>query len=125
SSELGPAVTTPPRFRHRSYAFDASIVVSLQSSSCLSPDLVLARPFPSALTTMAFDHSRRRWFGTCSCKPIPRGLPSSVEQQGCFELSVYMTYSSPRRRGAQSSAQLGRRSRPLGRCACARKSVHS
>ena len=32
------------------------------------------------LTTMAFDHSRRRWFGTCSCKPVPRGLPSSVEQ---------------------------------------------
>src|SRR5262250_36988 len=54
---------------------------------------------------MAFDHSRRRWFGTCSCKPIPRGLPSSVEQQGCFELSVYMTYSSPRRRGAPSSAK--------------------
>ena len=32
------------------------------------------------LTTMAFDHCRRRWFGTCSCKPVPRGLPSSVEQ---------------------------------------------
>ena len=29
---------------------------------------------------MAFGHSRRRWFGTCSCKPVPRGLPSSVEQ---------------------------------------------
>ena len=29
---------------------------------------------------MAFDHSRRSWFGTCSCKPVPRGLPSSVEQ---------------------------------------------
>src|SRR5262245_47428409 len=29
---------------------------------------------------MAFDHSRRRWFGTCSCKPVPRGLPSSVKQ---------------------------------------------
>src|SRR5262249_24306659 len=24
--------------------------------------------------------SRRRWFGTCSCKPVPRGLPSSVKQ---------------------------------------------
>jgi hypothetical protein len=74
SSELGPAITTPPRFRHRPYAFDTSTVVSLQSSSCLSPDLVLARPFPSALTTMAFDHSRRRWFGTCSCKPVPVGI---------------------------------------------------
>jgi len=29
---------------------------------------------------MAFGHSRRRWFGTRSCKPIPRGLPSSVKQ---------------------------------------------
>ena len=29
---------------------------------------------------MAFDHSRRRWFGTCSCQPVPRGLPSSIEQ---------------------------------------------
>src|SRR5260370_30161476 len=29
---------------------------------------------------MAFAHSRRRWFGTCSCKPVPRGRPSSVKQ---------------------------------------------
>src|SRR5712692_11406992 len=29
---------------------------------------------------MAFDHSRRRWFGTCPCRPVPRGLPSSVKQ---------------------------------------------
>jgi hypothetical protein len=36
--------------------------------------------FPSVLTTRAFDHSRRRWFGTCSCQPVPRGLPSSVKQ---------------------------------------------
>src|SRR5258706_15115042 len=57
-----------------------SSVVPLRSSSCQSPDLVLPRPFPSALTTMAFDHSRRRWFGTCSCKPVPRGRPSSVKQ---------------------------------------------
>jgi len=75
-----PAVTTPLRFRHRPYAFDTSIVVPLRSSSCLSPDLVLARPFPSAFTTLDFVQSRRRWFGTCSCKPIPRGLPSSVKQ---------------------------------------------
>src|SRR6201993_780180 len=68
------------RFRHRPYAFDTSSVVPLQSSSCQPPDLVLPRPFPPVLTTMAFDHSRRRWFGTCSCKPVPRGLPSSVKQ---------------------------------------------
>src|SRR6266581_327168 len=57
-----------------------SSVVPLRSSSCQSPDLVLARPFPSVLTTVAFDHSRRRWFGTCPCRPVPRGLPSSVKQ---------------------------------------------
>src|SRR5436305_3798141 len=69
-----------PRFRHRSYAFDTSSVVPLRSSSCQSPDLVLPRPFPSVLTTMAFAHSRRRWFGTCSCQPVPRGRPSSIQQ---------------------------------------------
>src|ERR1039458_4847551 len=68
------------RFGHRPYAFDTSSVVPLRSSSCPSPDLVLSRPFPPVLTTMAFDHSRRRWFGTYSCKPVPRGLPSSVKQ---------------------------------------------
>src|SRR6266568_9507987 len=68
------------RFRHRPYAFDTSSVVPLRSSSCQPPDLVLPRPFPPALTTMAFDHSRRRWFGTCSCQPVPRGPPSSVKQ---------------------------------------------
>src|SRR6266849_6729964 len=57
-----------------------SSVVPLRSSSCQSPDLVLSRPFPSVLTTLAFDHSRRRWFGTCSCQPVPRGLPSSIKQ---------------------------------------------
>src|ERR1700728_3376670 len=73
-------LTTPPRFRHLPYAFDMSSVVPLRSSSCQSPDLVLPRPFPSVLTTMAFDHSRRRWFGTCSCQPVPRGPPSSIKQ---------------------------------------------
>src|SRR5664279_4751526 len=68
------------RFRHRPYAFDTSSVVPLQSSSCQTPDLVLPRPFPSMLTTTAFDHSRRRWFGTRSCQPVPRGRPSSIKQ---------------------------------------------
>src|SRR5215467_1127448 len=80
TAKARPAVTTPPRFRHRPYAFDTSSVVPLRSSSCQSPDLVLSRPFPSVLTTMAFDLSRRRWFGTCSCQPVPRGLPSSIQQ---------------------------------------------
>src|SRR5881409_2304852 len=57
-----------------------SSVVPLRSSSCQSPDLVLPRSFPSVLTTRAFDQSRRRWFGTCPCQPVPRGLPSSIKQ---------------------------------------------
>src|SRR5664280_2317940 len=68
------------RFRHRPYSFDTLSVVPLRSSSCQASDLVLPRPFPSVLTTMAFDHSRRRWFETCSCQPVPRGLPSSIKQ---------------------------------------------
>src|SRR5438309_9750603 len=68
------------RFRHRPYAFDTSSVVPLRSSSCQPPDPVLPGPFPSVLTTMAFAHSRRRWFGTYSCKPVPRDLPSSIKQ---------------------------------------------
>src|SRR5215469_1752713 len=56
------------------------MVVSLRSSSCLTPDPVDAGPFPSALTTMALNHSRRRWFEVRSCKPTSRGRPSSVKQ---------------------------------------------
>jgi hypothetical protein len=52
-------------------------VVSFQSSSCLLPDPVIAGPFAFALTTMAFDQSRRRWFGIRSCKPIAEG-PSLI-----------------------------------------------
>src|SRR5260370_32254066 len=63
------------RRRHTRFKCDWS------SDVCSSDlDLVVARPFPSAFTTIAFDYSRRRWFETCSCKPVPRGLPSSVKQ---------------------------------------------
>ena len=66
-------------FGHHFLRFDTSSVVPSRSSSCLSPDPIIARSFPSALTTTAFDRSRRRWFETRSCKPVPRGPPSSVE----------------------------------------------
>ena len=36
--------------------------------------------FSSTLTTMTLDHSSLRWFEACSCKPAPRGLPSSLAQ---------------------------------------------
>src|SRR5262245_60726639 len=71
---------TPRFWTSSELRFDTSTVVPLRSSSCLLPDLVDSRPFPSAFTTLPFEQSRRRWFGTCSCKPIPRGRPSSIEQ---------------------------------------------
>src|SRR5262249_30710988 len=81
SSELIPQQLHDRGFgRHLRFRFDTSPVVPLQSSSCLSPDPVTSQPFPSAFTTVAFGQSRRRWFGACSCKPTPRGRPSSVEQ---------------------------------------------
>src|SRR5262252_5570536 len=57
---------------------------------------------------MAFAHSRRRWFGTCSCKPVPRG-PTLIGQtvahllglaavccaRGTL-LSLSRTYESPK-----------------------------
>ena len=51
-------------------------MVCLRSSPQDLFDIYLM-PFLSALTTMAFDHSRRERFETSSCKPIPMGLPSS------------------------------------------------
>jgi len=76
-----PAVVTRLQFWTSSKVrFDTSAVVPLRSSSCLSPDPVNSAPFPSAFTTSPFGQSRRRWFGACSCKPVPMGRPSSVEQ---------------------------------------------
>ena len=80
SSELLPQQLPLRGFGHRLNTFDTSSVIPLRSSSCLSPDPVISEPFPSAFTTVAFGQSRRRWFGVCSCKPTPRGLPSSVKQ---------------------------------------------
>ena len=41
---------------------------------------ITSQPFTGTLTTTALDRSSFQRFGTCSCKPIPRGLPSSVVQ---------------------------------------------
>src|SRR3984957_17718268 len=113
-------VNDTPRFRHRPYAFDMSSVVPLRSSSCQSPDLVLPRPFPSVLTTMAFDHSRRRWFGTCSCQPVPRGRPSSIKQLHTLDPPrPFALVAHDRRRSEPQSCRLARFSlaipRPKGR----------
>src|ERR1700686_4330291 len=70
-----PGTTTPSRFRphlvyvstrHQWFTFVHLSVTYLIRS--------IAGPFPSVLTTVAFDHRRRRRFGTRSCQPVPRGL---------------------------------------------------
>src|ERR1022692_930743 len=40
----------------------------------LGSHLMPGGTFSATLTTRAFDPSRLRWFATCSCKPIARGL---------------------------------------------------
>jgi hypothetical protein len=39
-------------------------------------------PFPTTLTTMAFDHSSSWWFEAKSCNPTSRSRPSSLLQHG-------------------------------------------
>src|SRR6516225_5748860 len=70
-----PGTITPSRFRpqlvyfstrHQWFTFVHLSVTYLIRS--------IVGPFPSVLTTVAFDHCRRRRFGTCSLQPVPRGL---------------------------------------------------
>src|SRR5437588_3635009 len=90
-----PAVSTS------SLRFDTSIVVPLRSSSCPSPDLALARPFPSAFTTLDFVQ-----------KPPEGGLePAPASRfRGAY----------PRQLGS-----CARRSRRLAHTSCARQGEHS
>ncbi len=47
----------------------------------LGPHLTrVSLPFPSTLTTRALYPRSLRRFETCSCKPVPRGPPSSLAQ---------------------------------------------
>ena len=97
-----------------------SSAVHLRSSSRSTPDKVIALPFPSTLTTMALDHCSLRWFETSSCKPIPRGLPSSSMKQ-CF----HQNYGG-RFRSAQYAIAFPRMSRSIvTRASSARKRLIS
>jgi hypothetical protein len=42
--------------------------------------MVFALPFALTLTTAALYQCNLRWFEACSCKPSPKGLPSSSVQ---------------------------------------------
>ena len=62
-------------------------------------------PFPSTLTTRALYPRSLRRFGTCSCKPVPRGPHSSLAQHrtpyrslGC----AFMAHTGPRTRTSRS-----------------------
>jgi len=51
------------------------------------------------------ESSRRRWFETCSCKPVPRGLPSSVKQStkvGRFYYAAKFATNAKNSSGASS-----------------------
>ena len=66
----------------------------------LGPHLTrVSLPFPSTLTTRALYPRSLRRFETCSCKPVPRGPPSSLAQHrtpfhssGC----AFMAHIEPR-----------------------------
>ncbi len=98
SSELVPQQFTLRGFGLHLTILDTSTVVPFRSSSCQSPDPILAGPFPYALTTMAFDHSRQRRFEINSCKPVSRGLP---HQFGSYALEGL---AAPSARGTHKSS---------------------
>src|ERR1019366_2625693 len=129
--ELHPRPTTGAWFRWHPYAFDTSSAVHSRSPSRRSPD-GLVPPFPSRSPPRPLDQSSIRWFETRSCNPVPRGQPSSLAQQGCFEsaatsrppLRAVVAHSRPRnarriRRRAHASFSTSGptgRARSEGRC---------
>ena len=72
-----PGVISLHRFRHHLRSFDTSSAVHFRSSPDALPDRVTLCLLTSTLTTRALNSRRLRRFEICSCKPIPRGLPSS------------------------------------------------
>ena len=61
-----PAAITTPRFRYRLGHFDTSSTVHLRSTPRISPDAVIATPFPSTLTTRTLYPSSSWRFEACS-----------------------------------------------------------
>ena len=72
-----PGYLTDPGFDVIYWNFDASSAVHFRSSPWISPDAVIATPFPATLTTKALYPSSLRWFEARSCKPAPGGPPPS------------------------------------------------
>ena len=58
-------------------------------------------PFPQRSPPRPLCRGSLRWFGPRSCNPGPRGRPSSLVQQGCFEFGR-VTSESPRSTSGRS-----------------------
>ena len=78
------------QFRHLN---SGSLALVFLTPTCR--DLCL--DFSSTLPTMALYQCSLRWFGTCSCKPAPRDLSSSLAQLRTLYIKVrsWRTSSSP------------------------------
>jgi hypothetical protein len=77
ASTFIPGHSTDPGFDVIYGNFDASSAVHFRSSPWISPDAIIAAPFPATLTTKALYPSSLRWFEISSCKPTPGGPPPS------------------------------------------------
>jgi hypothetical protein len=68
-----PVLTSPITFRH--------LIGRFACTHLPEPHLPRScRDFSQTLTTLALYQRSFRWFEACSCKPAPRGLPSSLTQ---------------------------------------------
>ena len=84
SSERPPVLTSFFRFRHLISSSLALVSLNLTWHN-------LCHAFSLMLTTLAFDQSSLRWFGTYSCKSVPRGLPSSpVQPRGALSEEIIL-----------------------------------
>jgi len=101
-----PVLMTSLRFRH--FISGSLLFVSIGTyltKSCFA--------FSVTLTTMAFDHSSLRWFEAYSCKPAPRGLPSSSAKHGAELRELYSFLAHHHRRILQSRAPFSQVQRPV------------
>jgi hypothetical protein len=92
------AVSRFPLDLSRSTARSSVLMLTLQFRHLISGSLTLVflihtcrdlcLDFSSTLTTMALYQCSLRWFEACSCKPAPKGLPSSFVQLRTLYIKV-------------------------------------
>ena len=84
-----PAAITTPRFRHHLGHFDTSSTVHLRSTPRISPDAVIAAPFPATLTTRTLYPSSSWRFDACACTPTSEGPPPSSTKHPTLPYSPF------------------------------------